>query len=184
MLADTRRPSLEEMESQATFIGFVDDGQLKPGITVANTTMWERLKQKFVEGWGEEPPDNWPFVDDLNSLNQTHEIVEGVVVLQNFTEISYTLPPNTTLVQVLGPVKLDDSWTDTAVCWAALDPQPDWWHPANIPVSRSRKEQNSENRTMFIIPVDPTVNTTLKVGSGIRANEACRVSGIKAYPFH
>lgn len=163
---------------------------LDPRLRIGNTTKLEELRQMAVDVRGAYLDDAseygaaWPFVKELAALNQTHDIVDGALVLQNLTELSYTLPPNTSLVRVLGPVKQDESWKELAVCWAALEPKPSWWFPSNFPTSRSFKEQNAENQTMFILPIDPTIQTTLKIGSSLRANQSCRLSGIQTYPFH
>lgn len=111
------------------------------------------------------------------------DVFQDAMVLKNATELSYRVPSNTTLIRVLGPVGIyNESW-DGSRCFAYLEPHPPWWNVSGYPVSASWKVVNGTNRTMFLLPVDPAVQTTLYVGPV--GNEAsCWVSGIQSYPFH
>lgn len=113
----------------------------------------------------------------------TWDIVDASVMLKNMTELSYQLPSNTTLVEVLGPVGDGNMSSAGSRCYATLDPRPEWWRNATFPLSASEKMVNGTNRTMFLMPVDPAIRATVRVG-GLGMDSTCFISGIKAYPFH
>lgn len=56
-----------------------------------------------------------------------YEVANDSVVLEETSALSYPLPPNTTLVRVLGPTVVDTKIWDE--CFAILDPSPSWWQP-------------------------------------------------------
>lgn len=111
------------------------------------------------------------------------DIIDASVMLQNMTELSYQLPSNTTLVEVLGPVGYSNMTSAGSMCYASLDPRPEWWRNGTFPLSASEKMVNGTNRTMFLMPVDPATRATVRVG-GLGMDSTCFISGIKAYPFH
>lgn len=113
----------------------------------------------------------------------TYKIDEGHIMLKNMTELSYTAPPNTTLIQVFGPVGQLNGSSAGSMCYADLDPPPPWWRNASFPISSSEKAVNGVNRTLFLLPVDPSVQTTVRVGT-LGLDSTCFISGISSYPFH
>lgn len=104
-------------------------------------------------------------------------------MLKNMTELSYTAPPNTTLIQVFGPVGQMNGSVGGSMCYADLDPPPPWWKNASFPLSSSEKAVNGVNRTLFLLPIDPSVQTTVRVGT-LGLDSTCFISGISSYPFH
>lgn len=116
-------------------------------------------------------------------LDISAKVVDDAIQLGSSTELFYQLPANTTLVRVFGPVGLQDATTDGSVCFAALDPLPSWWNNKTYPKSSSHKMLNGTNQTMFLLPVDPTVETKVIVGPD-NENAQCWISGISTYPFH
>lgn len=106
-----------------------------------------------------------------------------MVYLRNLTELSYQLPSNTTLVEVLGPVGRNNMTSYGSQCYAALDPRPIWWRNGSFPLAAGEKAVNATNRTMFLLPVDPAVRSTLKGGT-LGWDASCFISGVKTYPFH
>lgn len=94
------------------------------------------------------------------------------------------LPANTTLIRVLGPGVPE--YFPLPQCYATLDPEPAWWRPDSYQgYSQHWKMRNVANRSMFIIPIDPTVHTMLRVGDpGPTDNSNCFISAVQTYPFH
>lgn len=120
---------------------------------------------------------------DDSKVESRMDVIDDSLVLFNSTELSYRVPANTTLIQVLGPVGTYNKTSEPNRCYAAVDPHAPWWGNKSFPRSWSYKLRNDTNRTMFLLPVDPAVDTTVKIGAlGDRAS--CRVSGFKSYPFH
>lgn len=129
---------------------------------------------------GETPP---PIAFDDPPALQQAKFYDDAIVLRNLTELHYEVPANTTLIRVYGPVGSNDlSWYGSQ-CYAALDPRQSWWRTNNLPLSAPLKAVNATNQTMFLLPVDPAVRTTLKIGTyGLQSS--CFVSGVSSYPFH
>lgn len=110
-------------------------------------------------------------------------MADGRVLLMTSTEIIYSVPPNTTLVEVLGPSGNQRFWEGDSICYAFLNPRPKWWQSPNYPTSISRKGINATDQSMFILPIDPETEYELRVGS-YGEGTTCPVSGIRTYPFH
>lgn len=115
-------------------------------------------------------------------LDIPHEIVDGALLLKNGTELSYKVPASTTLIRVLGPVGMNQTAYGSQ-CYADLDPAPAWWVNGSFPLSASQKVMREDNRTLFLLPVDPEVRTTVRVGP-LGLDAYCYVSGFSSYPFH
>lgn len=111
-----------------------------------------------------------------------YEAVDGALLLKNGTELSYKVPEGTTLIRVYGPVGRNYTAYGSQ-CYADLDPPPAWWVNGSYPLSASEKAMKEENRTLFLLPVDPDVRTTVKVGT-LGLDATCYVSGFSSYPFH
>lgn len=121
---------------------------------------------------------------DLRKRRDYHIDIEGdSLVLLNFTEMAYKVPPNTTLIRVYGPVGVDNTTYDGGLCYAAVEPRPAWWSNDSFPLAAGYKLTNSTNRTMFLLPVDPAVESMVKIGA-LGWDASCRISGISSYPFH
>lgn len=113
-----------------------------------------------------------------------YEVVDGNhLLLWNSTELVYKLPQNTTLVEVLGPVGEHPRWVGNANCYATLDPRPPWWNGTNFPLSTSKKAVNMTDQTMFVLPLPPNIQYTLRVGA-LGQENTCPVSSLRTYPFH
>lgn len=97
--------------------------------------------------------------------------------------MTYGVPKNTTLVEVLGPVGIDgEVGDDPQECYARFQPNPFWWSEKRVPVGTSLKHQNRMEQTLFLLPLDPAVQYTLFVGP-TNMTMSCRVSHIRSYPF-
>lgn len=105
------------------------------------------------------------------------------LVLRTNTEISYQIPFNTTLVEVLGPVGSHPTWLEHSECYAYLNPRPSWWLPLNYPIATSRKAVNATDQTVFLFPLDPSIAFELRVGVLGNAT-TCPISAFRNYPFH
>lgn len=111
-----------------------------------------------------------------------HDVKGDYLLIGNATEAVYKVPQNTTLVEVFGPVGENSEWEGYGSCYASFDPKPSWWNGL-IPVSSAQKLLvNMKNQTVFLLPIDPAQEFTLRVGAP--ANESCPISGIRTYPFH
>lgn len=137
----------------------------------------------MVQQRGTDSQPAWAALETFQPFEPTHTVENGAVSLQNMTELSFAVPPNTTLLRVLGPVRDADEWDQKANCYAALDPEPSWWKPSNFPLSTSYKPNSGSNRTLFLLPIDPTVEFTLRLGPPNPASK-CVVDGIQSYPFY
>lgn len=115
-------------------------------------------------------------------LDIPHEIIDGALLLKNGTELSYKVPVATTLIRVLGPVGMNRTAFGSQ-CYADLDPVPSWWVNSSFPMSASQKVMREDNRTLFLLPVDPDVRTTVRIGP-LGLDATCYISGFTSYPFH
>lgn len=112
-----------------------------------------------------------------------YEVGEDYLLLKNNTEFSYLVPANTTLIRVYGRVGTMIDSVKGSHCYADLDPRPSWFKPGEFPISAQQKAVDAHNRTLFMLPVDPTVRTTVRVGS-LDLDTTCFLSGFSTYPFH
>lgn len=173
-------PNLEALQSQAELSPTVRAGELNVAMTVSRGNSHENeLRAGGII--------DWPLPGSNATLSKrapfNYDVVDDSVVLKNSTELTYKIPANTTLIQVLGPVGKYNQSFDGSRCFAALDPHPPWWRNFSFPLSASYKLLNQTNRTMFLLPVDPAVDTTVIVGP-VGNVSSCWVSGISSYPFH
>lgn len=119
----------------------------------------------------------------IPSPSPEYSVLDGYLLLANSTEMVYKVPPNTTLIEVLGPVGERPTWYGDGFCYAKLEPKPTWWIDGNIPLSKARKTMDKDELGMFYFPIDPEVEFTLHVGAlGQESN--CPVNGVRTYPFH
>lgn len=151
-------------------------------MTVGQSTKVEELRLMAQQRGVSSQPE-WAGLNEFKASEPSQTISNDSVLLQNMAELSYPVPTNTTLLRVLGPTSHDDDWNRTANCYAALDPAPSWWKAGNFPLSTSYKPHYLANRTVFLLPLDPTVKFTLRVGPPNPAAK-CFVSGFQSYPFH
>lgn len=124
----------------------------------------------------------------LNQLDSpitgpAYNVLDGHVALRNTSEIAYTLPANTTLVEVLGPAGTHPEWMGTSECYAFLNPRPSWWKESNFPLSTSQRQVNATDQTMFLLPIDPEIQYEVRVGA-LGNTTTCPVGAIRTYPFH
>lgn len=135
----------------------------------------------------QSPPSNTSTAASNATLEKRRDVnfdvLNDTVLLKNYTELSYTAPSNTTLIRVYGPVGIYSESFYGSRCYATLDPHPAWWRNLSFPQSGQYKVRNETNRTMFLLPVDPTVRTTVRIGP-VGNMTSCWVSGISSYPFH
>lgn len=105
---------------------------------------------------------------------------EGVLELRNMTELNYTAPESTTLIEVLGPVqRAPDDSANSFKCYAILIPRPSWWSNAGVPLAHLDKPKNITQQTLFLLPVDPDQKYTLIVGPS--ENATCLVNHVRSY---
>lgn len=180
-------PSVELLKQQTAFVPVVQSGHLNAIMSVAiflqNRNikeligMYQQRRDLGAPRWPTEAPSQTP--PNLDKW----EVIHDTLVLRNMSELSYTLPTNTTLVEVLGPVGRSNLTFDGSQCYATLDPRPSWWSNGSFPFAVGEKAVNGTNRTMFLLPVDPAIKSTLQIG-GVGMDTTCLVSGMKTYPFH
>lgn len=158
------------MRSRAKTIPTVLDGKINPSITWRKSSVVEEMYHSVEDQ------------QNLEKYNASINVVDGHLVLSPNTELGYTIPPNTTLVEVLGPVGNNSAWLGDSVCYASFDPRPNWWNQSNFPTSTSFKPMNATDQTMFLLPLDPEVAFNLKIGS-FGNTTTCPISAIRSYPF-
>lgn len=198
----TCSPSIEELANQAKFVPAARAERLNSLMTVyQNGVTQNQIANMFQQRNATKTEwEQWPRLKALGELNSSYipdfrkrnleprrdfniNIEGDTVVLKNFTEMSYKLPTNTTLIRVYGPVGAGNTTWDGGMCYATIDPLPAWWRNDSFPFAAGFKLTNSTNRTMFLLPVDPAVESTVKIGA-LGQDASCRISGISAYPFH
>lgn len=165
------------MKSQAKTVPVLSGNNSSPFMDVTGHTRETRLEMEdFFRRNGEG-------INEFGAVPTYYE-VNGTMVLSKNAELVYSLPFNTTLVEVLGPTGTNAEWSEDCVCFAYLNPRPSWWLPSNFPISSAlRKGINATDQTLFLLPIDPSIAFELHVG-GLRMNSTCPVSAIRTYPFH
>lgn len=109
-------------------------------------------------------------------------IIDNGIQLRTYTEVTYDIPANTTLVNITGPLGEPFS------CYTAVKPAPAWWGWSNynnklgyLLVSSHRPEVRSE--TFLVFPLDPTVKYNLSMGGDGNKTALCNVGGVTSYSF-
>lgn len=118
----------------------------------------------------------------------TPQVIDNQIVLYGEAMLEYSVPPNTSLVEVLGPVGTHSAWVGDSACLATLDRRVNMedgegYGYDSYATSRSRKVANLTDQTMFLIPLDPAIHHTLWVRAE-RNTSSCSVSAIRTYPYH
>lgn len=139
-------------------------------------------KDGMAIDWTQAGRRHLPHSPHTKRLDIPHEIVDNALMLKNGTELSYKVPISTTLIRVYGPVGMNETAYGSQ-CYADLDPVPSWWVNGSFPLSASQKAMREDNHTLFLLPVDPDVRTTVRVGP-LGLDATCYVSGFSSYPFH
>lgn len=179
------RPSLALWEAQATHWPTTDGEAGAAHMATAGFTSGDLISDSGT-----------PWQGGLAAGQPT--VVDGAMVLSSLTELSYTPPRNTSLIRVLGPVG-DNPGRPTGHeaqlvaqgfrgdfvqrCTAILEPAPAWFNASELPNAEQGGPRNITNSTLFLFPLDPTVQYTLKVLPRNNVS-TCIVSGITTYPFH
>lgn len=171
-------PNFSALVSQAHYEPTAPAGGLNP---LMSTSMfggssdigpWLNLTNYTMSHWGMvDERGNYVFTDDH-------------VVLYNGTGLKYPIPKNTTLVEVLGPSGHNPKWVGKSLCFASLDPQPEWWQSPNVPNSISGKPTNAVDQPMFLLPIDPEIKYELWVSGPEDNDNSCPITGVRTYPFH
>lgn len=105
-----------------------------------------------------------------------HDITNNSVVLQNYTELTYKVPSNTSLLNITGPVYDQD-----LSCYAYLVPEPWWWNDHVMPAANPYKPGYRPDQTLLLMPLDPEQEYELVVGGG---GKPCAVSGVTTYSYN
>lgn len=159
------------MRSEAKIVPTIQNGTLSPSMKWGTVSVGEEMFQSTA---------------DRQSLIQKKaaiRVVDEHLVLSPNTEVSYPVPHNTTLVEVIGPVGNNTAWLGGSECYAAFDPHPSWWQKSKFPVSTSLKLINATEQTVFLLPIDPEIVFNLKIGA-FGNSSTCPISAIRTYPFH
>lgn len=165
------------LQSQATTLTVVEGQKLNPRVGCETCSVLSELKEMTtLLQW--KATFERPFKGAMYSV-----IKNSHVLLFNSTELVYTLPKNTSLVEVLGPVGTYSNWVGQSQCYATLDPRPPWWNGTNFPLSTAKKMINATDQTVFMLPLPPNIRYTLRVGSFGQEN-SCSISALRTYPFH
>lgn len=135
------------------------------------------MNQAFtVRPFGSENyTDILPGRSDIMASSPARWDVSGdALALRDWTEVTYKLPLNTSMVNVTGPV-----FNETALCYARLEPEP-WWWSRHMPVAYPQKPGERADQTLFVLPTDPTEEYQLVIGS---RGDLCTVSGVTTYAY-
>lgn len=184
------RPSLDLWETQATHRRTVENGRTAARIVTQSFRSDALLNNK--EWKGSASRGGTPWLGSTSNMASTPLIEGNDMVLQSLLELTYTPPANTSLIRVLGPVREDPrmrTWEQVEIeqfgrkCIALLDPQPPWFNTSFLPEANQDSARNRTNSTLFLLPLDPTVQYKLTV-LPFNNVSVCLVSGFTTYPFH
>lgn len=115
----------------------------------------------------------WPVPNTTNYVPKDY----GVDTV-GWTEVTYKVPSNTTLVHALHDVGPNRS------CYVVVNPSPPWFvEISSMPTVESTKLFNRSNQTMQLLPLDPEVEYQLVFGPW-NENTTCSLSGVKSYSFY
>lgn len=167
------RPDFSAMQSQAKIFSVTQDGGVSPYVGITSCSVIKELNETGY----------WPPRVFESLANAQYDVIDDYLLLRNSSELVYQVAPNTTLIEVLGPVGAHPNWLGDSECYAHLNPRPSWWLRSNFPLSSSAKPVNATNQTVFLLPVDPEIAFELRVG-GLGRETACPISAIRTYPFH
>lgn len=156
------RPDYNHLLEQATFVNAVDGQNPNPEFSFAPSFKILGNELNFWRGRVESLEFGPGTAHAVN--NGSLDLIEGTAML-------YKVPRNTTLVEVIGQ--------GGGMCYASLSPQPSWWFNGTFPDCY----RGNKTASMFLLPVDPTIEYTLTVGDVLYGGY-CRISGIRNYPFH
>lgn len=177
------RPDFRALQTQAETVHIVVGDQesksLNPLVGISACSVTDELGLMFsIRGL------TWKTVD-RPPVAPGHDIIDEYLNLRNSSEVFYTVPKNTTLVEVLGPAGKNIKWQQDfgECCYAFLNPRPSWMQKAHFPLSRADGDFNTTDQPMFFLPVDPEIQYEVRVGSYGNAT-TCPVSGFRTYPFH
>lgn len=173
----TIRANFSAMQSQAKTVSAVGGEDISPFMSASVCSVAKDLEYMY------QLRDRPVPVFERPAFGPKYRVNEGHLLLLNSTELVYAVPPNTTMVEVLGPSGSNAAWLGDSQCYAFLNPRPSWWRTPNFPVSTSRKAINSTEQSMFILPIDPEIQYEVRVG-GLGRETSCPVSAIRTYPFH
>lgn len=165
------------MRSQAHKQSIVENGTLAHSVDVRSMTSETASELRLMFDIAGDD------TSEFGLVNKTYDVADDRLLLKNNSELVYTVPPNTTLVEVLGPVGSYDNYTEYGYCYAHLVPRPSWWLSGNIPTSDSDCPVNATDQTMFLLPIDPANTYQLHVGA-LGTDETCPVSAIRTYSFY
>lgn len=167
------RPNFSAMQSQALFRPAGQGGVINPFMTIGFCSVSDELNHLQTNS------SKYEF--DIPRFAPQYTVLNELVELRNSSELAYALPPNTTLVEVLGPCRPGSEYGNQ--CYATLNPRPAWWTEGNFPTSSSHKLVNQTNQTLFLLPIDPEIKFELRVGA-LGIHQICPIGGIRTYPFH
>lgn len=163
-ISDSARPSEEALRDRAQTVRAIDAGQVNKAFSVrqfGSDSYGDLIPDRNLEGKLPAAPAEW-------------EIGDGVLGLMDWTEITYEVPLNTSIINVTGPVS-----DELAGCYARLEPEPWWWNDV-MPLAYPTKPAFRADQTLFFLPTDPAVKYKLIIGSmGIQ----CIVSGVTTYAY-
>lgn len=173
-------PDFDQLKAQSAFLSAATDTGPSPELEISTSSIYQELGDMFIA------KQQTPLTFAGPEQQPQHSVVEGHLLLSINAEASYKLPSNTSVVEVLGPVGANEAWTGRGQCYVTLDPKPWWWTHNGIPYSTARKQflrYNLSNQTMFLLPLSPTAQYTLRIGN-LGENTTCAFNGIRSYPFH
>lgn len=172
------RENFEAMKSQSFIQPTIQDGAVSPYVNLDG--MLGKVANELLIMYnitGDTPPS-------LSSLyHPKGDIANDQLLLRNNSALVYSVPRNTTLIEVLGAVGDNKMYGQFGDCYAYLDPRPSWWLTGNFPTVSCDSMVNATNQTLFFLPIDPEISFELRVGA-LGSTTTCPVSAIRTYPFH
>lgn len=171
-------PDFDQLKLQSTYLNVVQDSAAHPELEFGTCSIMEGVGLMYDRSNLTRPSF------DLSDTALKHSVMDDHLLLAGNTEVSYKLPPHTSLVEVLGPVGTHSAWTGRGRCYATLNPSPLWNGATPYSTSvRNLADYNLSNQTMFLFPMSPNQNFTLRIGN-LGPDTTCALNGIRTYPFH
>lgn len=105
-----------------------------------------------------------------------YDVVNGSIALLNLTEVTYSVPPNTSLINITGPTYPHDH----TGCYMLLEPEPWWWNGDVVPLVAPWAPDYRPDQTLWMIPVDPSVEYQVIIGA---SSSYCTITAITTYSY-
>lgn len=112
-----------------------------------------------------------------------YSMIDNGIQVLDYTEVTYDVPANTTLLNITGPLGQNFS------CYAALKPPGPWLTGKTsspllgVMTFSSQRPEVRASETFEVVPLDPTVKYELSIGGYSNYSAKCNIGGITSYSY-